>query len=44
MEYDLRFGIWERLAVAGFVVGVAGLVASVTLPAAYRLIDAVASG
>src|ERR1700733_12227447 len=32
MESDFRFGIWERLSVAGFIVGVAGLVASGTLP------------
>jgi hypothetical protein len=32
----LRFGIIERLGVAAFLVGVAGVVASVTLPPAYQ--------
>ena len=35
-QTEFRFGIWERLAVAAFLAGVAGVVAGMTLPAAYQ--------
>jgi hypothetical protein len=36
MEANFRFGIIERLSVAAFIAGVAGVVASMSLPAPYQ--------
>jgi hypothetical protein len=35
METEFRFGIWERLAIAAFLAGVAGVVVSIAYPLAY---------
>jgi hypothetical protein len=35
MEKDFRFGLWERLAVAAFLAGIAGIAVSIAYPLAY---------